>query len=691
MTAQAAVEGPRREQGRSFTLALTPRVRFALKTALAITIAYMVPLAMGWNQPYQGAVAIMVIAAAGPLHETLGKGVMRVLGTVAGAAVGLALLALFPQDPLGYFLTLSILAAVLVYLYYAYRGDGTFLLVTLMVMVLIFNEGKVDDRFLYALDRSWTTAFGIFVYAMVNLYLWPEKAEAASRERVRELHGLWARWRRRMEGDAGEDRELWPRLLATEAAWEKTLRQGETLYLDGIALDPPRWERLRPIYRRIDRHLARLGVLGLAERFTALEECFPEVGRLWREIGEMMESTERWWERPRAITLPPAFDDGTLRPGKKCATLPPLERAELLGLARELARLHGGLRELSARLDRIVSALPDPGEWVPEGSSGLFRFSDSELWRNTLRSMLVFWSGLLLWHYLHPQLGYMVAALGLVLSLVVFGMRINPLALILIYSLSFLVSFVAYVWILPQLYGGWELALYIFGYMFLTFWLIPVPLALFFGLGLSFQYILNDKFFSFEIFLAMLMLFYLFLGLLLLFYYLPFSNRPERVFLRSWREWKRGREARLCGDRGASAGRMRAALERIRAMATSLDRRYFDRVDYGVLERWLEEAERATALMEMEEEARRQLPRALHARIGKTERCGKGEATDAKALQKRLAERNRELEGYSLPPGEAAADLAEYLALRHAFVRSAIRMKGLEEMIGEEQLRWSRF
>ncbi len=687
MTARAA--GGREAAGAGLGLTLTPRLRFALKTALAITVAYMVPLAMGWNQPYQGAVAIMVIAAAGPLHETLGKGVMRVLGTVAGAAVGLALIALFPQDPLGYFLSLSLLAALLVYLYYAYRGDGTFLLVTLMVMVLIFNEGKVDDRFLYALDRSWTTAFGIFVYAMVNLYLWPERAEAGSLERVRTLHGLWERWRRRMEGRS-EERELWPELLAAEAAWEKALRQGESPVLDGIVLDSSRWERLRPLYRRIDRLLARLGVLELAERFPELRKCFPETGRLWREIGEMMEAQERWWRTPGPISVPEAFDAGKMRMEGRCAGLLPLERAELWSLARELARLHGALRRLSQRLGRIASALPDPAEWVPEGSSGAFRFADSELWSKTLRSMLVFWSGLLLWHYLHPQLGYMVAALGLVLSLVTFGMRINPLALILIYSLSFLVSFVAYVWILPQLYGGWELALYIFGYMFLTFWLIPVPLALFFGLGLSFQYILNDRVFSFEIFLAMLMLFYLFLGLLLFFYYLPFSSRPERVFLRSWREWIRGREGRLCGRRRGSVGAMRSALERIRAMAASLDRRYFDRIDYGALERWLEEAERATALMEMEEESRRRLPRELRARIAERERCAAGEPLDAEALRRRLEWRNRELEGRTLPNGEAA-DLAEYLALRHAFVRSAIRMNDLEERIGEEQLRWSRF
>ena len=87
--AVSAAAAGNREEGVALLplMTLSPRVIFALKTALAITISYMVPLAMGWNQPYQGAVAIMVIAAAGPLHESLGKGVMRILGTLAGATV----------------------------------------------------------------------------------------------------------------------------------------------------------------------------------------------------------------------------------------------------------------------------------------------------------------------------------------------------------------------------------------------------------------------------------------------------------------------------------------------------------------------------------------------------------------------------------------------------------------------------
>ena len=67
------------------------RLRFAIKTALSLTLAYLIPIAMGWPQPQTAAITVMLIAATGNLSESLQKGVMRVLGTVAGAIIGLSL------------------------------------------------------------------------------------------------------------------------------------------------------------------------------------------------------------------------------------------------------------------------------------------------------------------------------------------------------------------------------------------------------------------------------------------------------------------------------------------------------------------------------------------------------------------------------------------------------------------------
>jgi len=657
---------------------LSPRLRFAFKTALAITIAYMVPLAMGWNQPFQGAVAIMVIAAAGPLHESLGKGVMRILGTLAGAATGLGLLALFPQEPLYYFLALSVITASLVYLYYAYRGDGTFLLVTLMVMVMLFDNGPLDDRFLYALDRSWTTAFGIFVYAMVNIYLWPERATEGAGEKIAKLT---RHWRQLFAGTVGAETPA--EVLRLEREWEQALRHGQTEYPGGIAMDRRRWETLRPFVRKIDRIFARMALLGSASRRDMLRRFFPRSVSLEREVDVMLERLEAWWRAPARLRIPPESSDAVTEYPPEWASLSLTQRAELQSVFGELRQLHRVLRELLIRLDRIAAPGPDLGEWIPADGGGAFVRNDPELWRMTLRSMLVFWSGLGLWYFLNPPMAYMIAGLGLVLSLVAYGLHINPLALIAIYSLSFLFAFIAYVGILPQLYGGWALGGYIFGYMFLTYWLIPVPLALFFALGLNFQYILNDRFFSFELFISMLTLFYLFLGLILFFYYLPTSNRAENAFFRAWRDWTRGRKRSLCG--GGRAGW--ASLERMKLHAAKIDRRYFDRVDFEALERYLREAERLTALTELLRDVRRRLSPEQRKQIEKEEcriwrHSGEEEQMEQGIL--RGFSDNRSGFGEALP-------LAEYFTIGRQILQSDRELGALERAIDLPALKRSRF
>jgi hypothetical protein len=87
-----------------------------------------------------------------------------------------------------------------------------------------------------------------------------------------------------------------------------------------------------------------------------------------------------------------------------------------------------------------------------------------------------------------------------------------------------------YILVLPQLHYGWELALFIFGYAFIGYYLINPKIALFFLLGISTLNIANEMYYNFAIFLMVLFLFYLFLFILLLFYYVPFSTKPEHLF-----------------------------------------------------------------------------------------------------------------------------------------------------------------
>ena len=62
-----------------------PRLRYAIKTALALMLAYLLPMSLGWPQPQTAATTVMLIAVTGIVSESLQKGVLRALGTIVGA------------------------------------------------------------------------------------------------------------------------------------------------------------------------------------------------------------------------------------------------------------------------------------------------------------------------------------------------------------------------------------------------------------------------------------------------------------------------------------------------------------------------------------------------------------------------------------------------------------------------------
>ena len=94
---------------------LTTRATGAIKTALAMSIAYGISLGMGWENPYWAGFAVAMISLS-TLGQSLNKGAMRVLGTLVAAAVALSLLALFPQDRWLLMAALSVYVGICTYM-----------------------------------------------------------------------------------------------------------------------------------------------------------------------------------------------------------------------------------------------------------------------------------------------------------------------------------------------------------------------------------------------------------------------------------------------------------------------------------------------------------------------------------------------------------------------------------------------
>jgi len=323
------------------------KLKFAIKVSLSLTLAYMIPMAMGWAQPNTAAITVMLIASVGGVSESVTKGIIRVIGTIIGATLGIVLISLFPQDRLLYLLALSLIVSVITYLYYAYQGDSTVFMLSAMVMMMIYLSGPAN-AFIYGIDRTYMTIFGIVIYTFVGIFLWPFKAPSKSLN-----------------------------------------------------------------------------------------------------------------DEPKGV--------------------------------------------------RFI--------WL-----------DPEYFKATLQLFSVFWFSVAFWIYLNPPGGFLVVILASMLGLLTTFSPLKPSVLIILFSLGFIFATLMYVFVLPNLVYAWELALFLFIYTFIAFYLINPKLTIFFLLGLFVLGVENSMSYNFDVFLMTLLIFYMFLVILMFFYNFPFSAKPEHLF-----------------------------------------------------------------------------------------------------------------------------------------------------------------
>src|SRR5499427_6100219 len=94
---------------------LSDRVKTALKTGLAVLLAYGVALSMDWEHAYWAAftVAFFTLSTVG---ESLNKGLLRLSGTLVGGVAAITLIALFPQERWLFLIGMSIFTGFCTYM-----------------------------------------------------------------------------------------------------------------------------------------------------------------------------------------------------------------------------------------------------------------------------------------------------------------------------------------------------------------------------------------------------------------------------------------------------------------------------------------------------------------------------------------------------------------------------------------------
>jgi uncharacterized membrane protein YccC len=140
-------------------------VRVAASTSIALYIAFFLQM----DQPsWAGTTAVIVAQPA--LGAALRKGVFRLIGTLAGVIAAVALVALFPQSRIGFFLGLAIWGGLCGYAATALRNFAAYsgILAGFTAAIVALNAIPAPEHVLtIAISRASTITIGIIVTTLV--------------------------------------------------------------------------------------------------------------------------------------------------------------------------------------------------------------------------------------------------------------------------------------------------------------------------------------------------------------------------------------------------------------------------------------------------------------------------------------------------------------------------------------------
>jgi hypothetical protein len=155
---------------------------------------------------------------------------------------------------------------------------------------------------------------------------------------------------------------------------------------------------------------------------------------------------------------------------------------------------------------------------------------DRENFKTALRAFTTFWIATAIWMEFNPPGGFMFVTLCTVLIPLVSYTPVTPKLLFILFTLGFAFALPAYVFLLPQMTHWLELAVFLFSYAFIGFYVLPGPVSIFFLLGLFTLGIQNTMSYNFDAIALSILMFYLVCSMLIISVNFPFTSKPERLY-----------------------------------------------------------------------------------------------------------------------------------------------------------------
>jgi uncharacterized membrane protein YccC len=526
---------------------LASKTKEAIKTALAMTIAYGIALSQGWENPYWAGMAV-AFATMATIGQTFNKAALRMAGTLLAMLVSLLLIALFPQERWAFFLALTLYGAICTYLMSG-SEHGYFWQVAWFVCVIICMDAGPDavNAFDTAVLRGQETGLGILVYSLVSLFVWPGRSgdfNAAAAKVFASQRQLYIACLEQVGGRVGADRvaELSGQAVQTKAEFDELLKVAKT---ERRVV----WE-MRHQWRNCQQQMAALSRAIVAWRETFAElgtldmpDLLPGLNAFGAELEQRLSQLDRMLagqapeESPQSLQLP--LDQSRL------AGLSHLQiaavtvtRAQML----ELDRLTHALFSTVSAITGFGSLNPAPVTAAPPR----FTLPDVDRLANVVRFLLIMWLAWLAVIYVEGLPGgFGLVTISGSLGIVLANMPQVPVTKLFAPAVSgILVAGSLYIFVMPGLSSFMSLGPMIFAVTFgICYWYSKPEQMLGRALGLalfiSIASISNEQSYSFLVVSTTAEMFAVLFLILLVTAYFPFNLMPEQVFLRHARRFFR--------------------------------------------------------------------------------------------------------------------------------------------------------
>lgn len=514
----------------------------SIKTGMAMSTACGLAMAAGWTNPYWACIAVAVVSLS-TVGESLNKCVHRLWGTLAAGALGLLFLGLFPQDRWAFITCLSLYMGLSAYKVTTSRYVYFWFLSGYVVLLIASATVGTSSQHAFntVMVRIQETVLGIVVYALVSVFLWPQRSSHDLKLVVKSLLGVQAKTLQQyfslMLHKNGVDRTETLYSLENQLVGQLKRR------LDAAETEQFEIHEARGWWRQLIAQFQ-----ALMEAMELWRESFPELRQLdlknlLPDLPVVRDALQLRFERLLALADDAPIDQESTHvaltlDAERLQSLSHLQRAAVLTTNAALQQIEAVSRSLSQCLLAIQN--PRRGGALPpkDTSPSITRQADSDSFAAIVRGVAAVWLSSLIWIYIDPP-GHMafVVFVGLFTLMGIMMPQMNWLKFLLYNSTGVIIASLLYIFVMPNLSGYLEFSILFFVLTTTIYYISWHPRLTMLKLAGIVPFIMltniqNHQTYSFSTFAnntATMLLGLLFAAAIS---NIPFSLRPEKMFLR---------------------------------------------------------------------------------------------------------------------------------------------------------------